>query len=176
MTTNFKDFEALRPQLLALSRALTRRMRARVDPEDMVQTVLTEIYAKLQQGKEIQNPHSYANQAIKNRILDEVRRHRHKLERGWPGADDEGGQTWEPVDPRGLDPHRDPLVKQLLGQLEDKERCFLWRVVFEERSVRDARELCGWPEKSPYFHLRRLLDRLRAQVELPPDESGGDDE
>lgn len=173
MTTNFKDFEALRPQLLALSRALTRRMRARVDPEDMVQTVLTEIYAKLQQGKEIQNPHSYANQALKNRILDEVRRFRHKLEHGWPGqgpSDDEGGQTWEPVDPRGVDPHRDPLVKQLLGRLEEHERCFLWRVIFEERSVRDARELCGWPDKSPYFHLRRLLDRLRAQVELPPDD------
>ena len=53
---NYSDFESLRPQLLGLARMLLSSARVRIEPEDLVQTVLTEIYAKLQTGTEIKNP------------------------------------------------------------------------------------------------------------------------
>lgn len=165
MATDYNDFEALRPQLLGLARALCRRLRAKIDPEDVVQTVLTEIFAKLESGHEIKNPKSYANQALKNRILDAVRRHAHQYEQPFPESRE--GDPWEPGDPRSLDPAADPELKELFEQLEPGERCFLWRVVFEQRSVPEAQRMCGWPEKSPYFHLRKLLERVRPLLGLP---------
>lgn len=165
MATDYNDFEALRPQLLALARALRSRMRASIDPEDLVQAVLTEIYAKLKSGKEIRNPHSYANMAIKNRLLDSVRRMSHKLEMAWPRSPGDDS-SWEPPDKRAVHPGLDPEIRDVLARLDEGERCFLWRVVFEQHSVPSAQKLCGWPDKSPYFHLRRLLDGLRPHVGL----------
>lgn len=160
MSLNYNDFEALRPGLTTLARIMLRNARARLEAEDLVQTVLTEIYAKLEQGVEIANPKAYANMALKNRALDEIRRFHNKYERAWPENPIEG-QSWEPPDPRALDPEHDPLMREVLSKLAEGERCFLWRVVFEQRSVHDAQAQCGWPDKSPYFHYKKLLDRLR---------------
>ena len=165
MTKTYNDFEELRPQLLALARTVLSGVRARLEPEDLVQTVLAEIYAKLQQGAEIRNPRAYANMALKNRALDEMRRFHNKYERGWP-ADSEDRPSWEPEDPRSVDADLDPALRELLAQLPPEERCFLWRVVFEERAVHEAQKLCGWPPRSPYFHYRKLLERLRPLVGL----------
>lgn len=164
---NYSDFEVLRPRLLGLARILLRNVRARIDPEDLVQTVLTEIYAKLEAGTEIANPKAYANMALKNRALDEIRRFHNKYEHAWPTthADD---QAWEPPDPAALDPDADPIVRDVLMQLPAAERCFLWRVVFEQRSVHEAQEMCGWPDKSPYFHYKKLLERIRVMMGEDP--------
>lgn len=163
----YSDFEALRPRLIGLARILLRNARVRIDPEDLVQTVLTEIYAKLEAGVEIANPKAYANMALKNRALDEIRRFHNKYEHGWP-TDVAEGVDWEPPDRRALDPDVDPIVRDVLEQLEEKERCFLWRVVFEQRSVHEAQEMCGWPEKSPYFHYKKLLERIRVMMGEDP--------
>ena len=140
-------------------------MRASVDAEDLVQAVLTEIYAKLKAGGTIRNPHSYANMAIKNRLLDSVRRMSHKLEKSWPRSDADD-MSWEPADNRSVHPSLDPEIRDVFARLAEGERCFLWRVVFEQHSVPTAQQMCGWPDKSPYFHLRRLLDGLRPHVGL----------
>jgi DNA-directed RNA polymerase specialized sigma24 family protein len=160
VTKNYSDFEALRPQLLALARSVLAGVRARLEPEDLVQTVLAEIYSKLQQGAEIRNPRAYANMAVKNRALDEMRRFHNKYERAWPRGAEES-QPWEPLDPSAADAEIDPEMREVLSRLSPEERCFLWRVVFEERAVHDAQRLCGWPPRSPYFHYRKLLDRIR---------------
>jgi len=168
VTKNYNDFEALRPQLLGLARSVLAGARARVEPEDLVQTVLAEIYAKLQQGTEIRNPQAYANMAIKNRALDEMRRFHNKYERAWPPLSEEA-QPWEPPDASAVAAEQDPALRDLLASLSPEERCFLWRVVFEERAVHDAQKLCGWPPKSPYFHYRKLLDRIRPLMGLDRD-------
>ena len=169
MTKNYSDFESLRPQLLALARILLRGVRVRIEPEDLVQTVLAEIYAKLEQGTEIKNPQAYAGSALKNRALDEMRRFHNKYEQSWP-ADRESAYEWEPPDPNSVPPELDPALRDLLSHLEPHERCFLWRVVFEQRAVHEAQELCGWPPKSPYFHYRKLLERVRELIGLEPKE------
>jgi len=160
VTVNFEQFEKLRPQMLGLARALLRNLRVRLDAEDLVQTVLTEIYSKLKQGTEIKSPHSYANVAIKNRVRDEIRRFHNKYEDSWPEPL-EDGPGWEPPDPAQVPQDQQPLLEAVMNHLEPGERCFLWRIVFEQRGVKEAQELCGWPEKSPYFHYRKLLDKVR---------------
>lgn len=163
---NYSDFEQLRPRLTALARVLLRNARTRIEPEDLVQTVLTEIYAKLESGTVIANPAGYANMALKNRALDEIRRFHNKYERAWPTPGGDEAHAWEPPDPAALDPESDPIVRSVLDKLAPEERCFLWRVVFEGRSVGDAQALCGWPEKSPYFHYKKLLERIRPMLGL----------
>jgi RNA polymerase sigma factor (sigma-70 family) len=162
---DFSEFEALRPRLLGLARIMLRNARVRIDPEDLVQTVFAEIYAKLEEGKEIKNPSAYANSALKNRALDEIRRFHNKYEHEWPTHPDDGSD-WEPPDPSAIDALLDPEVRDVLQKLEEHERCFLWRVVFEQRAVYEAQKLCGWPPKSPYFHYRKLLAKLRTMMGL----------
>jgi len=58
----------------------------------------------------------------------------------------------------------------VLLHLEPPERCFLWRVIFEQRAVHEAHELCGWPPRSPYFHYRKLLERVRELMGMEPKE------
>ena len=65
LSRNFSDFEALRPQLLALARVILRHSRVRIDPEDLVQTVLAEILQKLQEGADVKNPGGYARSGVK---------------------------------------------------------------------------------------------------------------
>lgn len=168
MAENYNDFEQLRPQLLALARTVLRNTRVRIEAEDLVQTVLTEIYGKLAEGTVIKNPAAYACCAVKNRAVDEIRRFHNKFEREWPALGEEA-QPWEPIDPTAIDPERDPVLRDVLLALEPQERCFLWRVVFEQRSVHEAQELCGWPPKSPYFHYKKLLDRIRPMLGLEPE-------
>jgi RNA polymerase sigma factor (sigma-70 family) len=153
--------------MTGLARILLRNARARIEPEDLVQTVLTEIYAKLEAGADIKNPVAYANMSIKNRALDEIRRFHNRYEHAWPSEPDSGA-AWEPPDRAAMDAERDPIVRDVLARLEPEKACFLWRVVFEQRSVHDAAEQCGWPEKSPYFHYKKLLDQIRPMVGLEP--------
>jgi len=162
---NYSDFEALRPQLLALARTVLAGARARMEPEDLVQTVLAEIYSKLQEGTEIRNPQAYASMALKNRALDEMRRFHNRYERAWPTRGEEA-TAWEPLDTRAVAAEMDPALREILSSLTPEERCFLWRVVFEERAVHDAQRMCGWPPRSPYFHYHKLLDRLRPLMGL----------
>jgi len=168
VSINYSDFESLRPQLLSLARIILRNSRVRIDPEDLVQTVLAEILQKLGEGADIKNPAGYASCALKNRALDEIRRFHNKYEQGWPQSTGEEGEvrTWDPADPGWLEPGLDPGLRDIFAQLAPGEQCFLWRVVFEERAVQEAQGMCGWPEKSPYFHLRKLLDRIRPLIGL----------
>ena len=114
MAGKYSDFEALRPQLLSLARLMLRDVKVRVEAEDLVQTVLTEIYAKLEAGAEIKCPQAYANCALKNRLVDEMRRFHNKLEREWPTQGDED-QAWEPIDPGAIAPDDDPALTALLA-------------------------------------------------------------
>jgi len=166
---NYSDFEQLRPWLTAVAQVLLRNARARIEPEDLVQTVLTEIYATLEAGTVIANPSAYANMALKNRALDEIRRFHNNYERAWPTLGGDEGHAWEPPDPAALDPASDPIVRSVLDKLAPQERCFLWRVVFEGRSVGDAQALSGWPKKSPYFHYKKLLEQIRPMLGLARD-------
>jgi DNA-directed RNA polymerase specialized sigma24 family protein len=157
----FAPYAALRPDLVRLAGALLRGSRVRASPEDLVQTVLTRILAGLRAGTlshdAVDSPRSFAYAALRNLFLDELKAHRTQLEVGLTPPEDGGP---EPVAATGPS----LAVEQVLARLAPGERCFLTRVVIEERSVADAQSLCGWPDKSPYYHLRLLLDRAREML------------
>jgi DNA-directed RNA polymerase specialized sigma24 family protein len=158
-TADFAVFEALRPDLLRVARALLRGSRVRLGPEDLVQGALTRILAGLDAGTvrldAVESARGFAFAAVRNLFLDEVKAHRTRFE----DALDSGVRAPAPA---AASPSL--LVQQILEQFEPPARCFLMRVVFEERSVGEAQGLCGWPDRSPYYHLKLLLDRAREAV------------
>jgi DNA-directed RNA polymerase specialized sigma24 family protein len=154
-----EDFEALRPELLRLARALLRGSRVRLEPEDLVQTVLLRIHAAAAAGKlAADSPRHFAFAALRNLFLDEVRRHSHQREL----HDDKAGADRPDLRGHGASAVE---VADLLGRLEPHERRFLELVVFEEMGVGEAQAAAGWPPKSPYYHLRLLLERLARLME-----------
>jgi DNA-directed RNA polymerase specialized sigma24 family protein len=160
---DFHAFEALHADLLRLARVLLRGSRVRTSPEDLVQGVLTRILAALRAGTlradAIESPRSFAYASLRNLFLDEVKAHRTRFEESLEEATEAGAPP-----PARAAGGPSLLVKQVLGRFEPKERCFLLRVVFEERSVTEAQTLCGWPPLSPYYQLRLLLDRAREML------------
>ena len=162
MADDFAAFEALRPDLLRLAAILLRGSRVRATPEDLAQTVLTRILANLRGGtlraSAIESPRSFAYAALRNLFLDEVKAHRTRLEDALVEPEDGGPAL------RARDTGPSLAVRQVLARLSAGERCFLTRVVIEERSVGEAQSLCGWPERSPDYHLRLLLDRAREML------------
>jgi DNA-directed RNA polymerase specialized sigma24 family protein len=152
-------FEALRPDLLRLARALLRGSRVRAGADDLVQTVLTRILAAVDAGSlrldTIQSPRHFAYAALRNLFFDEVK--------AWRTQREEQTGSIERVAPPAPADAAAPslLIRQVLAVFDPPERCFILRVLVEERSVGEAQKLCGWPPRSPYYHLQLLLERAR---------------
>jgi DNA-directed RNA polymerase specialized sigma24 family protein len=150
-------FEALRPEMLRVARALLRGSRVRLEPEDMVQTVLTRIFAGLRDGRiqpeAIQSPRHFAFASLRHLFLDELKAARTRLESSADAAAERAAPAGNGAPSL--------LLRQILGRFSAEERCFLVRVVVEERSVPEAQRMCGWPPAAPYYQLGLLLDRAR---------------
>jgi len=157
----FSVFEGLRPDLLRLARTLLIASRVRTSAEDLVQTALLRIYATQVAGKldlsTVESPRHFAYAVLRNLFRDELRAPRTRLEHHLDEAEPDRGDGGSGVD--SLE------IRELLSRLEPGERCFLSRLYIEERSVFEAQKLCGWPEASPYYHLRQLLVRVREMIE-----------
>jgi DNA-directed RNA polymerase specialized sigma24 family protein len=163
-SSDFAVFEALRADLLRLASTLLRGSRVRTGAEDLVQTVLTRVYTGLSSGSlalaTIESPRHFAYAALKNHFLDEVKALRTRVETSLERVD--GSPV---VEPKAAPAQESLLVEQVLALLSVVEREFLVRVVFEECSVEEAQRVCGWPPRSPYYHLKLLLERVREIVE-----------
>jgi DNA-directed RNA polymerase specialized sigma24 family protein len=157
----YAAFVALRPELLRVARALLKGSRIRLEPEDMVQTVLTRILAGLRDGRiqpdTIQSPAHFAFASLRHFFLDELKAARTRLESTTADAAAERAAA-----PAGGQPSL--LLRQILGRFSVEERCFLVRILVEERSVPESQRMCGWPPVTPYYQLERLLDRARGIV------------
>lgn len=152
----FAAFAALRPQLVRQASVLLRGSRVRTQPEDLVQAVLTKILGGMRAGTlqpdAVQSPRAFAYRSLHNLFLDEVKAHRTRLEEDYEAAEEPAREG-------------ESLVwKQVVQKLEPGERCFLTRVIVEERSVGEAQQLCRWPAKAPYYHLKLLLERAREMI------------
>jgi RNA polymerase sigma factor (sigma-70 family) len=154
---DFSAFESLRPDLLRLAAAMLRHSRARTSADDLVQGTLTRIYGRLDAGTlridEVDSPRKFAYTTLRNLFRDEIKSSRAREEPLEHAADTAAGS----------DVRAGVELDELLKLLGDKERAFLVCVLLEERTVGEAQKECGWPERSPYYHLRRLLARLRGE-------------
>jgi RNA polymerase sigma factor (sigma-70 family) len=166
---DYTVFVALRPEMLGMARAILRGSNVRTDPEDLVQTVLAKILAAIQAGTlpVIESPRHFAYRALKNQFLDDVRRLAHSNE-----LLARDGEQVDTADRGALQSIGNVELRQVLEKLTEQERCFVLNALIEERSVFDAQRHCGWPPRSPYYHLRLLLAKMRELLAVPTPEVG----
>lgn len=169
-------FDALKLELESRARMLIssqRRTReGQMSPDDLVQETLTRLLQSYDEKALRDRPHNQlmalAWRTMKNLLIDESRKKAALLE------DPRG----EDSPRRGLEAHPDPsappdaslaehqkheAVQRELAKLSPEERCFLGTVL-ETDSVPAAQKRCGWPPKSPYYVLKKLLEKLRGEL------------
>jgi RNA polymerase sigma factor (sigma-70 family) len=155
-------FEALRPELLGLASVLLRMSRVRCSPEDLVQSALLRIYTGLLEGRldvtALVSPRQFAYVVLKNLFRDELRAARTRLEDLLDAEQERRFEETAASSDDGVE------LGDLLSRFSPCERCFLYCVFVESRPVVEAAALCGWPDASPYYHLRQLLARIRVMT------------
>lgn len=157
-------FEAMRSDLVAMARKITRSTRARVTAEDIVQAFLARLWERALAGDldcdAIASPRAYAYTALSRQFLDEIRR---------PYRRDEVLHLDDTIRDEAAAPSSDPndarKALRCLGALDEKDRTFLLRVVVEGGKVEAVKRELGWPPGAPHYHLRKLLAQLRACLE-----------
>jgi len=172
-----KFFDALRFELESRARMLlagaSRHREGALSPDDLVQEALSRILSNYDEASLRERPHNQLMalvwRTMRNIVIDESRKKAALLDD--PKADDGPSRGLEArVDPTQVDPEetllgerRETAVKAELGRLSPEERCFITSVL-ETDSVPAAQKKCGWPPKSPYYVLKKLLDRLRGSL------------
>ncbi len=172
-----KFFDALRFELESRARMLlagaSRHREGALSPDDLVQEALSRILSNYDEASLRERPHNQLMalvwRTMRNIVIDESRKKAALLED--PKADDGPARTLEGrPDPTQANPEqtllgerRDAAIKGELGRLTPEERCFI-TTVLETDSVPAAQKKCGWPPKSPYYVLKKLLERLRVAL------------
>lgn len=162
--TNDDAVVGLLGQLTRMAQAVTRRSTV-VAADDLAQDTLARLLSSYGAGWVAQTPErtvaAVARRSLKNRFIDEVRRHRPSCDEVAVGrALDEGSDPEAAMVEREL---RRRLARALEG-LGAEQREFLLEVMRND-SVPAAQRKVGWPASSPYYHLARLLERLRGELE-----------
>lgn len=172
-----KFFVALRLELESRARMLlagqSRHREGALSPDDLVQEALSRILSNYDEASLRERPHNQLMALIwrtmRNIVIDESRKKAALLTEDKPGANP--GQSTGTVATRHdaalvspeeelLAERRQSAVQAELARLSPEERCFI-QCVLETDSVPAAQKKCGWPPKSPYYVLKKLLDRLR---------------
>lgn len=131
--------------------------RPRPEPDDFVH----EAFIKLMRSQTFataDNPLAYAFTTVKNLVMD----HRRRLMREAAAI-----TRLSHTSPAELEtsPERPDALVQRAG-LSDKERCMLFQVVYEQRTVATAQKHCGGPPGSPYYVLDKIFDKLALALGL----------
>jgi len=147
-----RAFAYLLPHLRRWAAQLSQGLAApRPDPDDFV----NDAFLKLRAAPAFytaDNPVGYAFRVVKNLVVDHARRESRAVAiaaQQVPGA--------------GVEPDATPgclfaIVRR--AQLTTKERCMLFRKVFEGMSVAAAQKACGGPPGAPYYVLEKIYDKL----------------
>jgi len=173
-------FTALRAELEVRARMLlagaSRHREGRFVPDDLVQEALSKLLASYDEASLRERPHNQlmalAYRTMRNLVIDGARKKSAVLADERP--DDQGGIGAQ-LAGRAADPEQasaeDTLIHEArvgkmrgaLAELDSNERCFI-DCVMETDSVPAAQKKCGWPDKSPYYVLKKLFERLRGAV------------
>lgn len=176
-TGSGKFFDALRFELESRARMLlagaSKHREGALSPDDLVQEALSRILSNYDEASLRERPHNQLMalvwRTMRNIVIDESRKKAALLDD--PKADDGPSRSLEArVDPTQVTAEeamvgeqRETAVKEELARLLPEERCFIVTVL-ETDSVPAAQKKCGWPPKSPYYVLKKLLERLRGSL------------
>ncbi len=171
-------FDGLRAEMemrarILLGRGPTHR-EGRMTTDDLVHEAIAKMLANYDEASLRERPHNQmmalAYRTMRNLVIDEGRKKAALLETG--RADDEGpgraladrADTATPSAEEDLTARaRKDAVASQLALLTPEERCFIMGVL-ETDSVPLAQKRCGWPPKSPYYVLKKLMDQLRGAL------------
>jgi DNA-directed RNA polymerase specialized sigma24 family protein len=170
-------FASLRAELEMRARMLLaggpRHREGRMSPDDLVQECLGKLLASYDEASLRERPHNQlmalAYRTMKNLVIDEGRKKAAVLAddpsaSGVDKAVERSADTSETSPEEALaDAGRAQAVRTALDALSPQERCFVTCVI-DTDSVPAAQKKCGWPDKSPYYVLKKLFERLRGAV------------
>lgn len=176
-------YESLRTEMAMRARLLlagkNRGKAGQMLPDDLVQEAMAKMMTAYDEASLRERPFNQlmalAYRTMRNLVIDQGRKKGAWLEDR--RDDDEPGrvvtdQAPLPDELLGAG-ERVERVRSEMAKLAPEERCFLTQVM-QTDSVPAAQKHCGWPPKSPYYVLRRLLSQLRLALrELEPEAVGG---
>ena len=179
--TGTEFFASLRAELEVRARLLLgtggRHREGRMTPDDLVQECLAKLLSSYDETSLRERPHNQlmalAYRTMKNLVIDQGRKKAAVLADD-PNAREKGGPEAPPSlsgdvsaaaspEDQMLAAQRLQAMRQALEALAPEERCFV-SCVIETDSVPAAQKKCGWPDKSPYYVLKKLFERLRGAV------------
>jgi len=147
-------FAYLLPHLRKWAGQLSQGLPApRPDPDDFVH----DAFLKLRAAPGFwtaDNPIGYAFRVVKNLIVDHARRESRASEIAAQQSPAIG------VELEASSQRLHAIVRR--AQLSAKERCMVFRKVFEGMSVTAAQKACGGPPGAPYYVLEKIYDKLAA--------------
>lgn len=175
-----KFFDALRFELESRARMLLagqRRYReGALTPDDLVQEAMSRILSNYDEASLRERPHNQLMallwRTMRNLVIDASRKKAALLDDPKPSDDGEGpargvaakaDEAQATPEEALLAERRQAAVRAELERLSPEERCFV-STVLETDSVPAAQERCGWPPKSPYYVLKKLLERMRGAL------------
>lgn len=170
-------FDALKLELESRARMLNagqkRTREGQMSADDLVQETLARLLQTYDEKALRERPHNQlmalAWRTMKNLLIDESRKKAALLEDPRPdGRDTRQGlaskpDATAPPDEMMAEQEKHHAVQRELAKLSSEERCFL-STVLETDSVPAAQKHCGWPPKSPYYVLKKLLEKLRGEL------------
>ena len=174
---NLRTEMAMRARLLLAGK--DRGKSGQMLPDDLVHEAMAKLMTAYDEaslrGRPFNQLMALAYRTMRNLVIDQGRKKGAWLEN--PRDDDDAARPVVDESPQvdelmGSE-QRVERVRSELARLRPEERCFLTQVM-QTDSVPAAQKHCGWPPKSPYYVLRRLLSQLRhALQELEPEAAGG---
>lgn len=172
-----KFFDALRAELESRARMLlagaSRHREGALAPDDLVQEALARILSNYDEASLRERPHAQLMalvwRTMRNIVIDESRKKAalledRKADDGPPSALASRADEAQPTPEEALvSQRRTSAIQGELARLTAEERCFL-TTVLDTDSVPAAQKKCGWPPKSPYYVLNKLMERLRGSL------------
>ncbi|MCA9518457.1 MAG: sigma-70 family RNA polymerase sigma factor [Myxococcales bacterium] len=175
MTRRDPFFDHLQAEMAMRARLLlagaNRGKSGRMLPEDLVQEALAKLLNAYDEASLRERPFNQlmalAYRTMRNLMIDQGRKKAAYLE----DARDDDLERPTPdeaplADSLLEDEQRSTRLREQLAKLSPEERCFLTNVMTTD-SVPAAQKSCGWPPKSPYYVLKKLLAQLREGFEEP---------
>lgn len=146
----------LRPILIGRAVILCRGLRPPApSAQDLVNTVAQKLLARYRDS-EIQDARGLAFTSLGRLACDVARKYRFDA-----GVIDEPPDVAAPA----ADEPVDPRLAVVMATLAAHERCVLEKVVIADYAVAKAFVECKWESKSPHFEYKKLLKRVRAELE-----------
>jgi DNA-directed RNA polymerase specialized sigma24 family protein len=147
--------EQLHPALLGKAILLSRGLPPpRPEPAELVSETLRRLLARYADSQ-VNSASGLAFTTLQHIVFDIARKGR-----AFGGFIEDDGEVADPV---RHEP--EPFVRRALERLSDLERCVVIRAGIEGTAVPEAFELCGWRTRSPYAEYKKILDRLKTELE-----------